>query len=55
MKLVQTHTHMQSKAGRRLALGLLAAIAVTAGTVAAPLAGTAHAGGAAGGIVGSRR
>jgi hypothetical protein len=40
---------------KRLMLGGLVTLAVTAGTVAALLAGTAHAGGAAGGIVGSQR
>jgi hypothetical protein len=38
---------------RRAALGLMTALAVTLGGVAAPLAATAHAGGAAGGIVGT--
>jgi hypothetical protein len=35
---------------RRTALTLLAALAVTLGAAAAPLAGAAHAGGAAGGV-----
>jgi hypothetical protein len=39
----------------RPVLGALAALAVALGAVAAPPAGTAHAGGAAGGVVGSRQ
>jgi hypothetical protein len=54
--MTNMHRPAQSRtaAARRTALGLLAAVAVTLGGVAAPLAGTAHAGGAAGGVVGSR-
>ena len=44
---VQTRT----RAARRAMLGLLAALAVALGCVAAPVTGTAHAGGLAGGVL----
>jgi hypothetical protein len=52
MKTMQVQT--QSRTARLRALALLAALAVTLGAVAAPLAGTAHAGGASGGVLGDR-
>ena len=46
-----TLTHMQRTPTRQRALVLLAALAVTLSAVAAPLAGTAHAGGSKPSIV----
>jgi hypothetical protein len=52
MTTMQVHT--RTRTSRRAALGLLAGLAVTLGAIAAPLAGTAHAGGVSGGVLGDR-
>lgn len=44
------HVPTRSQTTRRMTLALLAALTVTLGAIAAPLAGTAHAGGAMGGV-----
>ena len=54
MTTMQRGTRSGIRPARLALLGLLAAGAVTLSGVAAPLAGTAHAGGLAGGVVGSR-
>ena len=48
MTTMQVHARTQT--ARRATLALLAAFAVTLGTIAAPLAGTAHAGALPGGV-----
>lgn len=54
MKHNNSLTHVQGTRTRRRPLVLLAAVAVTLGAIATPLAGTADAGGLTGGVVGSR-
>lgn len=46
--------HPRTRTARRTTLALLTGLAVTLGAIAAPLAGTAHAGGASGGVLGDR-
>ncbi|MGE0544812.1 MAG: hypothetical protein AB7R89_32035 [Dehalococcoidia bacterium] len=52
MTTMQVHT--RTRTARRTTLALLAALAITLSAIAAPLAGTAHAGGASGGVLGDR-
>jgi hypothetical protein len=52
MTTMQVHT--RTRTARRTTLALLTGVAVTLGAIAAPLAGTAHAGGASGGVLGDR-
>lgn len=52
--MTNTQVRTRSHSARRTTLALLAGLAVTLGAIAAPLAGTAHAGGASGGVLGDR-
>lgn len=54
MTTTQIHTRTQMYLRRRTALALLAALTLTLGAGAVPLARTAEAGGKPGGVVGSR-